>query len=135
MDHHQDYMIEHYITPYTPLSLSEMGVIGDFFLLFFCSKTKIVGYCEKCHGKAHEPVLICARNLCFEQTSIILSNENFQFLQLYNLSHLTRKPTICICENKDADQLRSNREADQRLCFRYTDSTLPLLLKSEISSF
>ena len=46
-----------------------------------------------------------------------------------------RKPTICICENKAADQLRSNCEADQRLCFRYTDSTLPLLLKSEISGF
>ena len=45
------------------------------------------------------------------------------------------KPTICICENKGADQLRSNCEADQRLCFRYTDSTLPLLPKSEISSF
>ena len=45
------------------------------------------------------------------------------------------KPTICIGENKDADQLRGNREADQRLCFRYTDSTIPLLLKSEISSF
>ena len=26
-----------------------------------------------------------------------------------------RKPTFCICENKDADQLRGNREADQRL--------------------
>ena len=37
------------------------------------------------------------------------------------------KPTICIGENKDADQLRGNREADQRLCFRYSDSTLPLL--------
>ena len=45
------------------------------------------------------------------------------------------KPTICMCENKGADQLRGNREADQRLCFRYTDSTIPLLLKSEISSF
>ena len=44
------------------------------------------------------------------------------------------KPTICIGENKDADQLRGNREADQRLCFRYSDSTIPLLLKSEISS-
>ena len=32
------------------------------------------------------------------------------------------KPAFQICENKDADQLRSNREADQRLCFRYTDS-------------
>ena len=28
-----------------------------------------------------------------------------------------RKPAFCICENKDADQLRSNREADQQLCF------------------
>ena len=46
-----------------------------------------------------------------------------------------RKPAFCICENKDADQLRGNREADQRLCFRYTDSTIPLLSKSEISSF
>ena len=33
-----------------------------------------------------------------------------------------------IRKNKDADQLRGNREADQRLCFRYTDSTIPLLL-------
>ena len=39
------------------------------------------------------------------------------------------KPTICICETKGADQLRGNREADQRLCFRYSDSTVPLLLK------
>ena len=45
-----------------------------------------------------------------------------------------RKPDICICENKDADQLRGNREADHRLCFRYIDSTIPLLSKSEIAS-
>ena len=44
------------------------------------------------------------------------------------------KPTICIGENKGADQLRGNRKADQRLCFRYSDSTISLLLKSEISS-
>ena len=31
-----------------------------------------------------------------------------------------RKPDFC--KNKDADQLRGNREADQRICFRYTDS-------------
>ena len=43
------------------------------------------------------------------------------------------KPTICICVNKEADQLRGNREAGQRLCFRYMDSTIPLLPKSEIS--
>ena len=46
-----------------------------------------------------------------------------------------RKPDFCLCENKDADQLRSNCEADQRLCFRYTDGTISLLLKSEISGF
>ena len=50
------------------------------------------------------------------------------------MSLVVRKPAFCICENKDADQLRGNREADQRLRFRYTDSTIHLLLKSEISS-
>ena len=45
------------------------------------------------------------------------------------------KPTICLGENKGADQLRSNCEADQRLCFRYSDNKVPLLLKSEISRF
>ena len=51
-----------------------------------------------------------------------------------NLSLVMRKPAFCICENKDADQLRSNREADQRLYFRYSNSTIPLLPKSEILS-
>ena len=41
-----------------------------------------------------------------------------------------RKPAFCICENKDADQLRGNREADQRLCFRYTDSVLSINTKN-----
>ena len=50
------------------------------------------------------------------------------------MSRVIRKPAFCICENKDADQLRYNREADQRLCFRHTDSTIPLLHKSKISS-
>ena len=53
----------------------------------------------------------------------------------FYLGPVMRKPAFCIlCENKDADQLRGNREADQRLCFRYTDSTISLLPKSEISS-
>ena len=50
------------------------------------------------------------------------------------MSLVMRKPDFCIYENKDADQLRRNHEADQRLYFRYTDSTIPLLPKSEISS-
>ena len=41
------------------------------------------------------------------------------------MSRAMKKPAFCICENKDADQ---------RLCFRYKDSTIPLLPKSEISS-
>ena len=45
----------------------------------------------------------------------------------HHMSRVIRKPDFCICENKDADQLRGNRETDQRLCFRYTDSTIPLL--------
>ena len=57
------------------------------------------------------------------------------FPELPDMSHSMGKLTICISENKDADQLRGNREADQRLCFCYTDSAFPLLLKSKISSF
>ena len=48
---------------------------------------------------------------------------------------LHEKPTICICENKDADQLCSNCTADQCLCFHYTDSTNPLLLIYKFSKF
>ena len=45
------------------------------------------------------------------------------------------KPTICI-DNKSADQLRCNCEADQRLCFRYTkaQSLLYLTTKFHASS-
>ena len=54
---------------------------------------------------------------------------------MYNqMSLVMSKPAFCICENKDADQLRGNREADQCLCFHYTDSKILLLPKSEISS-
>ena len=44
------------------------------------------------------------------------------------------KTGFCICENKDTNQLRGNREADQRLCFCCIDSTIPLLPLYEISS-
>ena len=45
----------------------------------------------------------------------------------YHLSCDVRKPDFCICENKDADQLRRNYEADQRLCFHYTVQSLYFL--------
>ena len=61
---------------------------------------------------------------------------SLQLIQLnLEMSHRMEKPTICIGENKAADQPCSNCTADQRLCFRSIDSTIPLLLKSEISRF
>ena len=66
-----------------------------------------------------------------------MSND-FQFcntimlLKIYEPRY--EKPVFCICENKDADQLRGNREADQRLCFSYTDSTIPLLPKTKLQA-
>ena len=52
----------------------------------------------------------------------------------HNMSRVVRNPAFCICESKDADQLRGNHVADQRLCFRYIDSAIPLLPIYEISS-
>ena len=45
-----------------------------------------------------------------------------------------RKPDFRLSENKGADQLRRNCEADQRLCFCYTDSTIYHIVKCKISS-
>ena len=49
-------------------------------------------------------------------------------------SGVLRRPDFCICENKCVDQLCSNCTAEQRLCFRYTDGTIPIL-KSKLSIF
>ena len=42
---------------------------------------------------------------------------NIHILCDIHMSRVIRKPTFYICENKDADQLRGDREADQRLCY------------------
>ena len=47
-------------------------------------------------------------------------NTRLNLWHVQEMSHPMGKPTICFGENKDADQLRGNREADQRLCFRYS---------------
>ena len=62
-----------------------------------------------------------------------LTHQNRSDIYLH-MSHDIRKRFFCICENKDADQLRGNHEADQRLCFSYISSTIPLLPKYKISS-
>ena len=84
--------------------------------------------------------ILCSRNkdapagialfYCF-----IIRFVNFYIFLTNKLSRIVRKPDFCLGENKGADQLRGNREADQRLCFRYSDSAIPPLLKSKISSF
>ena len=48
-----------------------------------------------------------------------------------------RKPALCMCENKGADQLCGNRTADQCLCFCFIDSTMikiPLLLNPKFQA-
>ena len=57
-----------------------------------------------------EKTVIHTRNKAFTEQSY---NEEY-------MSRVVRKPAFCICENKDADQLRG--------------STIPLLPKSEISN-
>ena len=75
------------------------------------------------------------KKLCtyMEHNGKTLLESVFQIHLEVKMSLVMRKPAFCICENKDADQLRGNREADQCLCFRYIDSTIPLLSKYEIS--
>ena len=71
-------------------------------------------------------------NFCKYGIIFVKGPEKTWFCWNLQLSRDVRKPDICICENKDADQLCGNRKADQHLCFRYKDSTIPLLPKSEI---
>ena len=75
-------------------------------------------------------VLSCLKKDLME-TEVPLSHE-----LVHDISRVLRKPAFCICKNKGADQLHSNCTVDQRLCFRYTDSTIPLLqnLKFQASS-
>ena len=86
-------------------------------------------YSPVCVGPGLKPKL-----LVFSSTGSNVSSVFFGSSVNIIMSLCMRKTTICIGENKAADQLRGNREADQRLCFRYMDSTIPLLLKYKISS-
>ena len=87
----------------------------------------------KCHISMQQQYNVMSFLLIkWPNNTVKVSLRNFQ---IYVMSRLMGKPTICICENKGADQLRSNCEADQRLCFRYSDSAIPILSKFKISSF
>ena len=80
--------------------------------------------------------MVWANSADEDQTAPHPPHLNLQCLNFqHNMSLVVRKLAFCKCQNKNADPLRSNCAADQRLCFRYTDSMIPLLPKSEISSF
>ena len=58
-------------------------------------------------GKNKQTTFQYLHNICTLSVFLICS--------LSQMSPVVRKPDSCICENKDADQLRGNHEADQRL--------------------
>ena len=127
------------------ICLCEADSADDLCLCFCACKSRFS------HAAAHI-IIYCKfgniRKYIIFRNFDALQNQTFCFKNLHKplrtpehiqelayMSRIVRKPDFCLCENKGADQLRGNREADQHLCFRYSDSTIPLLLKSEISSF
>ena len=100
---------------------------------------KVSKLCELCNTQPPVPYFhfYCTSTACQCELFIRVTCpcNVYPLIPHFYMSRVMRKPDFCLCENKGADQLRSNCEADQRLCFRYTDSTLSLLIKSEISSF
>ena len=100
---------------------------GEAFFVLFCSYSSFLG----ASVKPSKDLVILSNIVCLADIKHFIS---YPLCDLDQMSLVMRKPAFCICENKDADHLRGNREADQRLCFRYTDSTIPLQPKSEISS-
>ena len=62
--------------------------------------------------------------MIFFQNTIIANVKLIACIEMKQMSLVIRNPAFCICENKDANQFRGDREADQRLCFRYIDSTI-----------
>ena len=96
----------------------------------YAVKLAVICY-EREYDKTNQDQKVSSKN-----TNLSLLNRSDQSLvdtkMSNDMSLRMRKPTICIGENKGADQLRSNCEADQHLCFYYTDSTIPLLSISSL---
>ena len=82
------------------------------------------------HNKIHKVVIV------WPAMALIRLCESAGWFKPCWVLHEPRHEKTCFlhCENKGADQLRSNCAADQHLCFRYIDNTIPLLPISEISS-
>ena len=50
------------------------------------------------------------------------------------MSHVMRKPVYAICVQQRRRSVCASAQSDQRLCFRFLDSIIPLLSISEIPS-
>ena len=126
-----------------------------FFFLFinikFCKdlrkilKTSLEGPCEYSsyllvdiigsNSKGQIEISKHARHLQCNKFPL-LSDPNVHVLRKTLIDPRHEKTGFCICENKDADQLRGNREADQRLVFaiRIVQSLFYLNPKFQASS-
>ena len=69
-------------------------------------------------------------------TTKIAQSIQFNKLLKFAVHVLTdmRKAAFCTWKNKGTDQLRGNHTADQHLCFRYIDSSIPPFPNSAISN-
>ena len=84
----------------------------------------------KIRGKPNQPCNYLNRG---HKSNVIIGGQLFLIARIMKtcivIEPRHEKTGFCICENKAADQMYG-----QRPCFRYTDGTIPLLPKSEISS-
>ena len=83
--------------------------------------SSLFGRSRECHNKITKPIPSTKKKGKLSRTE----STQVQVNNSRKMSHDVRKPNFCICENKDADQCP---------CFRYTDSTIPLFHKYQISS-
>ena len=107
-----------------------LGKKGDIFNIFaVLTNTHNLSFGAKIRKNRYTPVIFQFSYINIGYKGVNITRKCYPDAYRHNeRSRIVRKPEFCLCENKGADQLRSNCEADQRLCFRYTDSTISLLL-------
>ena len=76
-------------------------------------------------------IVYFVRNIPLNSFSLV--SDIIELLDLTEIINIIIEPPRRKTNN--LHKFRGNREADQRLCIRYSDSTIPPLLKLEISSF
>ena len=95
--------------------VKHIKILHPKFLCLFLSQfmTNLVGNREERFSRDEAFVLTTSSQLQHQQIVIL----NIYEIKIY-MSCVMRKPSFCICENKDANQLCGVPTADQRICFR-----------------